>query len=129
MACPVGHATFFITYFHLMQTAKIIRHRHKYHHYLNDDLKDVKEETHFKIIFSDPQEMEKWKAWCKKHKGNYDYDKENSCQRGDLPELPAFKDEICWCDIMTYYLLHEAHYKFYSTIHPYKGEVYIKEHS
>ena len=40
-----------------MHTAKIIRHRHKYHHYLNDDLKDVKEDTHFKIIFSDPSEL------------------------------------------------------------------------
>jgi len=44
-----------------MTTAKIIRHRHKYHHYVNDDLKSVKEETFFKIIFSDPLEMEKWK--------------------------------------------------------------------
>jgi hypothetical protein len=36
-----------------MHTAKIIRHRHKYHHYLNDDLKEVKEETYFKIVFSE----------------------------------------------------------------------------
>jgi hypothetical protein len=37
-----------------------------------------------------------------------------------------FKDEICWCDIMTYYLLHIAGYSYHSSIHPYKGEVYIK---
>ncbi|RYX99701.1 hypothetical protein EON78_02925, partial [bacterium] len=81
------------------------------HHYMNDDLKDVKEETHFKIVFSDPIEMEKWKEWCKKFEGEYDYDKNNSCQRGKLPKIEMFRDEICWCDIMTYYLLHVAEYK------------------
>ena len=34
-----------------MNTAKIIRHRHKIHHYLNDDIKSVEEDTHFKIVF------------------------------------------------------------------------------
>lgn len=112
-----------------MTTAKIIRHRHKYHHYLNDDLKDVKEETHFKIVFSDPKEMERFKIWVKENGGDYDYDKENSCQRGKIPPGvdQRFKDEICWCDIMSYYLLHVAGYNFYSTIHPYKGEVYLKQ--
>lgn len=110
-----------------MTTAKIIRHRHKYHHYMNDDLKEVKEETHFKIVFSDPIEMERWKQWCRDNEGDYDYDKENSCQRGKLPKIEMFRDEICWCDIMTYYLVHVAGYDFYSTIHPYKGEVYIKQ--
>ncbi len=110
-----------------MITAKIIRHRHKYHHYLNDDLKEVKEETHFKIIFSDPRELELFENWCVKNKGFYDYDKTNSCQRGKLPKIKIFKTEICWCDLMTYYLLHVAGYKFLSTIHPYKGEVYIRE--
>lgn len=109
-----------------MKTAKIIRHRHKYHHYINDDLKSVKEETHFKIIFSDPADFEIFKKWCIQHEGEYDYDKDNSCQRGTLPKLDIFRDEICWCDIMGYYLLHVAGYQFYSTIHPYKGEVYIK---
>ncbi len=110
-----------------MHVAKIIRHRHKYHHYMNDDLKEVREETHFKIVFSDPSELEKWKAWCILNGGEYDYDKENSCQRGFLPKIEAFKDEICWCDIMTFYLLHIAGYRFFGTIHPYKGEVYVKE--
>ena len=110
-----------------MTTAKIIRHRHKYHHYLNNDLKSVKEETHFKIIFSHPQELENFKAWCIKNKGVYDYDKENSCQKGSLPVIDNFREETCWCDIMTFYLMHIAGYRFYSTIHPYKGEVYIKD--
>ena len=110
-----------------MTTAKIIRHRHKYHHYVNDDLKAVKEETFFKIVFSDPKEMDRFTKWCKENDGEYDYDKDNSCQRGKLPQLEIFKDEICWCDIMGYYLLHVANFKFYSTIHPYKGEVYVKE--
>ncbi|MEO5647955.1 MAG: hypothetical protein ABIQ56_06300 [Chitinophagaceae bacterium] len=110
-----------------MKTAKIIRHRHKYHHYMNDDLKDVTEKTYFKIVFSDPAEMGSFEKWCIANDGLYDYDKEDSCQKGELPKLEIFKDEICWCDIMTYYLLHVSGYTFYSTIHPYKGEVYTKD--
>jgi hypothetical protein len=110
-----------------MTTAKIIRHRHKYHHYVNDDLKSVKEETFFKIVFSDPVEFETFREWCVANDGVYDYDKENSCQRGSLPKIKIFNDEICWCDIMTYYLVHVAGYNYHSSIHPYKGEVYIKE--
>ncbi|MEJ7768001.1 MAG: hypothetical protein WKF89_09330, partial [Chitinophagaceae bacterium] len=104
-----------------MFTAKIMRHRHKYYHYLNDDLKSVKEETFFKIIFSEPLEMNAFKEWCERNGGLYDYDKENSCQRGRLPKLEIFKDEICWCDIMCYYLLHVQGYKFKSALSPYKG--------
>jgi hypothetical protein len=110
-----------------MNTAKIIRHRHKYYHYMNDDLKNVKEETFFKIVFSAPSEMDKFTNWCIENKGEYDYDKENSCQRGKLPQIEIFKDEICWCDIMTYYLLHVSGYKYHSALSPYKGEVYVKE--
>lgn len=110
-----------------MYTAKIIRHRHKHHHYINDDLKSVEEETHFKILFSHPDEMDEFENWCKQHKGEYEYDKENSCQKGTFPQLEIFKEEICWCDIMTYYLLHEANYVYHSSIHPYKGEVFTKE--
>ncbi len=110
-----------------MYIAKIIRHRHKYHHYLNDDLKDVTEDTFFKIVFSHPSELTVFEKWCKQNKGKYDYDKENSCQKGKLPQLEIFKDEICWCDIMTYYLIHVADYKYHSSLHPYKGEVYYKE--
>ncbi len=110
-----------------MYTAKIIRHRHKIHHYVNDDLKSVSEEAQFKIIFSHPQEMADFEKWCKHHKGEYIYDKENSRQTGKFPEIDVFKDEICWCDIMTYYLLHVSNYSYHSSIHPYKGEVYTKE--
>ena len=109
-----------------MTTAKIIRHRHKYHHYMNDDLKDVREETFFKIVFSDPKEFDLFQEWCLDNEGEYDYDKEQSCQRGSLPQLEIFKDEICWCDIMTYYLVHVAGFSFHSVIEPYKGEVYVK---
>jgi hypothetical protein len=110
-----------------MHTAKIIRHRHKIHHYINDDLKSVKEETYFKIIFSAPDELIAFEKWCQENGGDYDYDKDNSCQRGKLPVLEQFKEEHCWCDIMGYYLLHVAGYSFHSTIHPYKGEVYVKQ--
>ena len=110
-----------------MFVAKIIRHRHKYHHYMNDDLKEVTEKTYFKIIFSHPEELGKFENWCVLNKGNYDYDKENSCQKGELPQLAIFKEEICWCDIMTYYLLHVAGYSYDSSIHPYKGEVYTRQ--
>ena len=93
---------------------------------MNDDLKDVREETFFKIVFSDPAEFGLWETWCKENEGEYDYDKEQSCQRGSLPKIEIFKEEICWCDIMTYYLLHVAGYSYHSALEPYKGEVYIK---
>jgi len=109
-----------------MYTAKIFRHRHKHHHYLNDDLKSVKEVTHFKIVFSHPIEMRHFEKWCQQNKGRYEYDKENSCQKGTFPQVEEFENEICWCDIMTYYLLHIANYTYHSSIHPYKGEVYIR---
>ena len=110
-----------------MHTAKIIRHRHKHHHYVNDDLKSVTEETHFKIVFSHPDELIEFEKWCIENGGVYLYDKEHSCQKGKFPKIKIFKEEICWCDIMTYYLLHIAKYKYHSSIHPYKGEVYVKE--
>lgn len=110
-----------------MFIAKIIRHGHKFHHYLNDDLKSVIEETHFKIVFSHPDEMIAFEKWCKQNKGKYLYDKERSNQMGKFPKLKIFKNEICWCDIMTYYLLHVANYNYHSSLHPYKGEVYFKE--
>lgn len=110
-----------------MFTAKIIRHRHKHLHYLNDDLKKVSEDTQFKIVFSHPTELTAFEKWCVLNKGKYDYAKENSCQKGKLPQLKIFKEEICWCDLMTNYLLHITNYKFHSSIQPYKGEDYTKE--
>jgi hypothetical protein len=112
-----------------MVTAKIVRHRHKYHHYMNDDLKDVREETFFKIVFSEPSEMDLFKEWIAKHDGEYNYNKEESKQEGKFPKVPMFHDEICWCDIMTYYLLHVSGYSFHSVIEPYKGEIYVKENA
>lgn len=98
------------------------------HHYINDDLKAVKEETFFKIIFSLPSEMEEFKKWIKKNGGEYIYNKDECRQEGKMPPSvdELFKDEICWCDIMTYYLVHIAGYSYHSSIHPYKGEVYTK---
>ena len=111
-----------------MNLAKIIRHRHKTHHYINDDLKSVKEDTYFKIIFSVPSEMEKFKKWIQKNGGEYNYNKDECRQEGKMPPAvdELFKDEICWCDIMTYYLVHVAGYDYHSSLSPYKGEVYIK---
>lgn len=84
--------------------AKILRHRHKRHHYINDDLKEVTEETHFKIIFSHPDGLKQFQDWIRSHGGEYDYDKEKSCQRGKLPKeiQGMFSGETCWCDVMTY---------------------------
>ena len=110
-----------------MHTAKIIRHRHKVYHYLNDDLKSAEEETHFKIVFSHPEETERFKEWCTQYGGEYDYDKEKHRQNGKLPRVAGYEEEICWCDIMQYYLLHVAGYQYHSALSPYKGEVYIKE--
>jgi len=110
-----------------MTTAKIIRHRHRFHHYINDDLKAVSEDVHFKIVFSDPAEMDLFEAWCIKNKGKYDYDKDENKQKGKTPKLKIFKGQgICYCDIMQYFLLHVAGYVFHSAIMPYKGEIYIK---
>jgi hypothetical protein len=94
---------------------------------MNDDLKEVTEETFFKIVFSEPAEMDLFKEWIRKHDGEYNYNKDESKQEGTFPKVPMFHDEICWCDIMTYYLLHVAGYSFHSTIDPYKGEVYFRE--
>jgi len=96
---------------------------------MNDDLKSVREDTHFKIIFSHPEEMEKFERWCVDNKGKYEYDKHNSCQVGTFPKVEIFKEEICWCDLMTYYLMHVAGYTYHSAISPYKGEVYVKDNN
>ena len=112
--------------------AKIIRHRHKIHHYINDDLKEVEETVHFKIIFSFDDEYQVFKQWVKDNGGEYNYDKDNSKQLGEMPaglvgDFKLVDEEICWCDVFTYYLLHVAGYYFLSVIDgPYKGEVYQK---
>ncbi len=109
-----------------MITAKIIRHRHKFHHYVNDDLKAISEDLHYKIVFSHPAEMDLFKKWCVERGGEYNYNKEKNEQEGKLPAVEGFEGEdICWCDIMTYFLLTSG-YKFHSALSPYKGEVYVK---
>ena len=111
-----------------MTTAKIVRHRHTFHHYINGDLKAVSEDVHFKIVFSDPEELDKFEKWCVKNKGKYDYDKEENKQKGKTPKLKIFKgQEICFCDVMTFYLLHVAGYVFHSALEPYKGEIYTRQ--
>ena len=110
-----------------MKTAKIVRHRHTYHHYINDHLISVEDDVQFKIVFSDPADMIAWKQWCKQNGGEYEYNKEENKQTGKTPELKIFKDvdDPCFCDYMSYYLLHIAGFEFHSTIEPYKGEIYI----
>jgi len=72
--------------------------------------------------------MDLFKDWIERNGGLYEYNKEESRQEGKMPKAvdKLVEDEICWCDIMTYYLLHVAGYSYHSSIHPYKGEVYIK---
>ncbi len=107
-----------------------MRHRHKTHHYINDDLKEVIEDTQFKLIISLPSEMDKWKQWVKDRGGEYKYNKELSKQEGELPDVKDIfgDEEFCWCDTMTYWLLHVAGYRLDMLItNPYKGEVYRKD--
>jgi hypothetical protein len=111
----------------MQQIAKIIRHRHKYHHYINDDLKAISEDVHFKIIFSDPAEETAFEQWCIKNKGKYKYNKDESKQEGKMPKLKELKSvDACWCDVMGFYLTKIAGYSFHSALQPYRGEVYIK---
>lgn len=113
-----------------MSVAKIIRHRHKFHHYINDDLKDVSEDVQFKIVFSNPKEMHRFRAYIQSNGGDYRYNKEISKQEGEFPEklkdLMGENIDVCWCDVMSHYLLHVAGYYFQEHISPYKGEVYVK---
>jgi hypothetical protein len=111
-----------------MRTAKIMRHRWKHYSEMNGDLKEVREETFFKIVFSNPHDMTAWENWIKERGGEYKYNKELSRQEGTLPDVKdLFGDEdICWCDVMTYYIMHVIHFDFTDLIQPYKGEVYTK---
>ncbi len=116
-----------------MYTAKIIRHRHSIHTFINDHLVDKEDDIHWKIIFSHPDEYERFKAWVKENDGEYKYNKDDNKNKGELPGkiellfgIEATED-ICWCDVMQYFLLHVADYKFHSTLNPYKGEFYVRE--
>lgn len=112
-----------------MFTAKIIRHRHQTQSILNDRINHIDHEDHFKVIFSHPKEMEAFMKWCKDNGGEYKYNRANNIQEGELPEKikDLFPEDVGWCDLATYFLLHVAGYLFYSTIDgPYKGEVYVR---
>ncbi len=111
----------------LLKTAKIIRHRHKWVHTLNDDLKGVEEAIYFKIVFSNPQDFDNFCQWVKDNEGEYNFDKDTNTSNGALPTIKEFGDKKnCWCDIMTWYLLEIEKYTFHSVLSPYKGEIYIK---
>lgn len=112
-----------------MKLAKIIRHRHKICKYLNDDLKSVEEDVHYKYVFSDPAEMQKMQDILGEYGGHYDYIKEENKQVGPFPDglKDILGEDICWCDCFTYIVLEKMGYQFHSIIaSPYKGEIYIK---
>ena len=110
-----------------MTIAKIIRHRHYWEYSINGTVKSVDEKVEFKIVFSEPSEMRMFEEWVKQNKGEYKYDKEKNEVEGELPKMKIFepyKEGLCWCDIMQYYLLHIAGYEFHSALSPYTGEIY-----
>lgn len=111
-----------------MIIAKIIRHRHRWEHSINGSVKEIEEKNEFKIVFSHPGELRAFEHWCKTNNGEYVYNKEENKNEGKLPELVSFKEDkdLCWCDIMQYYLLHVAGYFFDSALSPYTGEIYHK---
>lgn len=110
-----------------MKTAKIIRHRHRFEHYINDNLTAAENEVHYKIVFSDPDEFDRFCAWIKDNSGEYKFDKETNRQDGKLPELKIFEGKNpCWCDVCSFYLLELVGYAFHSTTSPYNGEIYHK---
>lgn len=110
-----------------MKTSKIIRHRHTYHHYMNDHLISVEDQDHWKLIFSDPNEMDRFQLWMKENKGEYVWDKEKNEHKGKTPDLKVFEGkDPCFCDIFTYYLTELAGYTFHSALLPYRIEIYTK---
>lgn len=111
-----------------MTTAKIVRIRHRTEKFKNDERVDIDIQDEFKIVFSNPSEMKLFKDWIEKEGGKYDFDKETGFQLGEMPKPKIFEGEdICWCDLMSYYLLHVQGYKFHSAILPYKGEIYYRD--
>lgn len=113
-----------------MIIAKIIRHRHIWEHSINGTIKDVAEKVEFKIVFSDPAFYDAFERWVEENNGSYKYNKETNEVEGELPELSIFepyKEGLCWCDIMQYYLLHVARFAFHSALSPYTGEIYTRK--
>lgn len=113
-----------------MQVAKIIRHRHRLEHYLNEVIRKVEEDVHYKILFSDPEEKKRWDAWLEQNGGKYEWNKDQDkvTEDSNLPELKEFEgQDICFCDVFTHYTLNIAGYSFHSTLNPFKGEVYVRD--
>lgn len=111
-----------------MKVAKVIRHRHRWEYSINDVVKSIEERDDFKIVFSDPGELRMFETWCKQNDGEWAYNKTENKMEGKLPTMKIFEQQenLCWCDIFQYYLLHIAGYGFHSVLNPYKGEVYVK---
>lgn len=114
-----------------MFTAKLIRHRWEYQQILNGRVNYIEHEDHFKVVFSHPEEYNLFNKWCYENGGSYDWDRAKNKQVGDLPTKAKelFFEDVGWCDLITYYLLHVAGYSFHSVIADvaFKGEVYTKE--
>lgn len=111
-----------------MKIAKLIRHRHRFDYYLNDTLRGVEEDVHFKILFSDLEEKKKFDEWLKEFNGYYKWDKEENKVTEDskLPALEGYDpNELCWCEVAQFFLLNIADYELQFISSPYKMEVYV----
>jgi hypothetical protein len=106
----------------MQNVAKIIRHRHINTYTINDRTINVSSEDHYKLTFSDSSEHKKWSEWLATLEADYSWSKAENVSIGRLP-----KDFECWCDVMSYFLLHVHGYKFHSVITPYKGEIFVKD--
>lgn len=108
-----------------MSTAKIIRHRHTFNHYINDSLVETERFDDYKIIFSDPAEMKRFQIWLKKYKGVYEWDDEAK-EVAEGSKLPDLEGLGCWCAVFAFYM--DIHgWQYHSSLNPYKGEVYTKK--
>lgn len=111
-----------------MTTATLIRHRHQTQYILNDRIDKIEHEDHFKVVFSHPEMMNEFQQWCIDNGGKYDYNRRTNKQEGELPEKvkELFSEDVGWCDLIEYFLLHVAQFQYHSSIHPFKGKVFTK---
>lgn len=106
----------------MQKMAKIYQKRHQ--HTVNGVV--VNDVIHYKIIFSEPSEMKAFEKQVKLDGGRYNFDKDQSIQKGKLPKMSGMKEgDYCWCDYTTNYLLN-AGYEFKESTNPYKCEIYLK---